>query len=43
MHVYFNKVAENLMSVSVEHLGVVGHTDFLITPIPKVDTNLFII
>lgn len=42
-NVYFNKVTDNLMSVSVEHLGVVGHTDFLITPIPKVDSNLFII
>lgn len=42
-NVYFNKVTDNLMSVSVEHLGVVGHIDFLITPTPKVDTNLFII
>lgn len=42
-NVYFNKVNDSLMSVSVEHLGVVGHIDFQVMSIPKIDPNLFII
>lgn len=42
-NVYFNKVSDASMSVSVEHLGIVGYTDFQIMSTPKVDSNLFII
>lgn len=42
-NVYFNVVDDLTTSVSIEHLGIIGHTNFLIAPTPKVDTNLFII